>query len=248
MFFIVESLKCKLINEVEKKKKKKNFWFLFLSLLETVDDDEGDRKDENDDSADEKSNLRISQPKYSQLLKGLDFSQARMVNPKTLILLFNTSFVSYIIQVDVTNLLSNELDQQENPSISEENENQKRTTDDEKYQSLSSAASGEDASDHRTFKTQGTDDSQTKEDDNSIDAVNDIQNDLNILASIIQQATDKNKEEEEDNGHSKNTLQKKNTFDEEDDTSKQATQDYDLHENEQEVRNSFFSNIYSRNI
>jgi hypothetical protein len=58
-------------------RRKKNFWFLFLSLLETVDDDEGDRKDENDDSA-----VRISQPKYSQLLKGLDFSQSRMVNAK----------------------------------------------------------------------------------------------------------------------------------------------------------------------
>lgn len=51
-----------------------------FSLLETLDDDEGDRRDASDEGADEKSNLRISQPKYSQLLKELDFSHARMVN------------------------------------------------------------------------------------------------------------------------------------------------------------------------
>ncbi len=62
--------------------RKKTSDFFFFSLLETIDDDERDRKDENDDRADEKSNLRISQPKYSKLLKDLDFSQARMVNTK----------------------------------------------------------------------------------------------------------------------------------------------------------------------
>ena len=56
----------------------------FLSsvvFLEAVDDDdEANRNDENVDDTDETSDLRISQPRYSQLLKELDFSHARMVN------------------------------------------------------------------------------------------------------------------------------------------------------------------------
>ncbi|CAF0842617.1 unnamed protein product [Adineta steineri] len=182
--------------------------------------DDGDRKDENDESIDEKSNLRISQPKYSQLLKELDFSQTRMV--------------------DVTNLLPNELDQQDTQSIQDKNDNesQKQTTDDEKYQSLSSARSSltsddddDDGSNAQTYNNNNeTDENKSKENENFTNAVNDIQNDLKNLTSIINEvSTDKNKHEEEDR-----SSQKKPTFDEEDDTSRQATQDYDLHENEQE--------------
>ena len=75
-----------------------------------------------------------------------------------------------------------------------------------------------------------------KEDNKFLNAVDNVQNDLNNLAAIIQEASnkslDKNVEENRD-------IQRKHTFDEEDDTSKQATQDYDLHDNEQEVRNFF---------
>ncbi|UJR33705.1 hypothetical protein I4U23_021134 [Adineta vaga] len=184
---------------------------------ETIDDDEGDRKDENDESADEKSNLRISQPKYSQLLKELDFSQARMV--------------------DVTNLLPNELDQTDSQSINDDNdndndnENKRQTTDDEKYQTSEDEPSNAPTIDNN----HETDDNKTKADNQLIDAVHDIENDLNNLATIIHAAsTDKNKDEENDDEEDKYDSQKKPTFDEEDDTSKQATQDYDLHDNDQE--------------
>jgi hypothetical protein len=52
-------------------------------FLETIDDDEADRHDEKDD-------VRISQPKYSQLLKELDFSQTRMVKRNFIFFLFTT--------------------------------------------------------------------------------------------------------------------------------------------------------------
>lgn len=79
--------KSKMKTKKSSRGRERKIWMYFFSLirifsfslLETIDDDEGDRKDENDESSDEKSNLRISQPKYSQLLKELDFSQARMV-------------------------------------------------------------------------------------------------------------------------------------------------------------------------
>jgi hypothetical protein len=38
--------------------------------------------EENDDENEDRNNLLISQPKYSQLLKELDFSHSRMVNEK----------------------------------------------------------------------------------------------------------------------------------------------------------------------
>ncbi len=61
------------------KTKKKKLSISFF-LQETIDDDEADRNDENDNKTGEKNELRISQPKYSQLLKELDFSHTRMVN------------------------------------------------------------------------------------------------------------------------------------------------------------------------
>ena len=57
-------------------KKKNNIETFFC--LETLED-EGDQ---NETSAEEKNDLRISQPKYSELLKGLDFSRTRMVTIK----------------------------------------------------------------------------------------------------------------------------------------------------------------------
>jgi hypothetical protein len=56
-------------------KKKNNIEIFYLETLE----DEGDQ---NETDGEEKNDLRISQPKYSQLLKDLDFSRTRMVNVK----------------------------------------------------------------------------------------------------------------------------------------------------------------------
>lgn len=71
--------------------------FFCLFFLETVDDHEvADDKSENNDGSDEKDDLRISQPKYSQLLKELDFSRARMVHQTDLFLLCLNLFCSSI--------------------------------------------------------------------------------------------------------------------------------------------------------
>ncbi|CAF0769667.1 unnamed protein product [Rotaria sp. Silwood1] len=185
--------------------------------VETIENDETDHKNENDDNSDENSDLRISQPEYSQLLKGLDFSHARMV--------------------DVTDLLPDELDQQENSLTKNKNENLEKVFTNTKYQSSSSADSSISSDDvlnnqasnnnHDTHDNQGNEDAKLK------NAANDIQDDLNNLAAIIQAASqlpvDNNEEENNDN-----YLQKRHTFDEDDDTSKQATQNYDLNDFEQE--------------
>jgi hypothetical protein len=57
-------------------------------FLETIDDDEADRNDEKD-------GVRYSQPKYSQLLKELDFSHARMVNRYRNLFVFVTRFLYF---------------------------------------------------------------------------------------------------------------------------------------------------------
>jgi hypothetical protein len=65
-FVIVENLKFKM---------------KFSFSLETIDDEveHNDENDDDDDDVEKKTELRISQPKYSQLLKDLDFSRTRMV-------------------------------------------------------------------------------------------------------------------------------------------------------------------------
>lgn len=70
--------------------------------------------------------------------------------------------------------------------------------------------------------------------------MNEIENELNNLgATIDQELAEKNhhqeEEEEEESEQSSKNLHKKPTFDEDDDTSKQATQNYDLHDTEKEV-------------
>ncbi len=86
---ILEILKWKLINEVEKQKNLLLFFSTFFS--ETIDDDEADHsEEEKNDRTDEKSDLRISQPKYSQLLKELDFSHTRMVKKHNLFFYFES--------------------------------------------------------------------------------------------------------------------------------------------------------------
>ncbi|CAF3905765.1 unnamed protein product [Rotaria magnacalcarata] len=185
---------------------------------ETVDNDEANRNNENDDCSDEKDDLRISQPKYSQLLRELDFSEAKMV--------------------DVTNLLSDEFDEQVDDSISNENENGNPAEflSNEKYESSSathSSASSDEVLNNQksnTNKNANKGDKRTKEQMELKNAADDIQNDLNDLAAAIQAASQLSMEED-NNNH----LQKRHTFDEDDDTSKQATQNYDLNDNEQEV-------------
>ncbi|CAM4941753.1 unnamed protein product [Rotaria socialis] len=184
---------------------------------ETVDNDEANRNNENNDCSDEKDDLRISQPKYSQLLRELDFSGAKMV--------------------DVTNLLSDELDEQVNDSISNGNENGNpaELLSNEKYESSSathSSVSSDEVLNNQksnTNKNANNGDRRTREQMELKNAADDIQNDLNNLAAVIQAASQLSMEED-NNNH----LQKRHMFDEDDDTSKQATQNYDLNDNEQE--------------
>ncbi|CAF4684751.1 unnamed protein product, partial [Rotaria socialis] len=121
-----------------------------LNEKETTDD-EADHKEQFDDNTDEENGLRISQPKYSELLKNLDFSETRMV--------------------DVTNLLS---DNVENGLTQDNNENQKK-----KDESI----------DQHLSLNIDDNNGQTKDNENSKNANDDIQNELNHLAAIIEQAT-----------------------------------------------------------
>lgn len=126
------------------------------------------------------------------------------------------SFLSFRFQVDVTNLLS---DEGGNYLTPDENENPKKISGDEKYQSLSSTDSSvsTDQAIGRQFSSNFEIDH-----DNLTNAAHEIENDLNNLAAIIQEASQIPTED--------------------DDTSKQATQNYDLHDQEQEVgSDDFFS-------
>ncbi len=139
-----------------------------------------------------------------------------------------------MIQVDVTNLLSNEIDQQGNYLTPDENESPKKASSNEKYRSLSSSTSS-------VSTDEGLDDqisNQKIEDKKFANAVDEIQNDLNNLATVIEQASQISNNKKEDKS---NEQQRKHIFDEDDDTSRQATQNYDLLDNEQEVRKSTLS-------
>ena len=70
-------------------------------------------------------------------------------------------------------------------------------------------------------------------------AVEEIQNELHHLAAIIQEASPTSKEKEPIAVEER--PKKSPRAEEDDDTSKQATQDYDLHTNEKEVCCSFLS-------
>jgi len=131
------------------------------------------------------------------------------------------------IKVDVTNLLSDEVG---NDLTSDENENPKKISSDEKYQSLSSVSSNEAIGDQTSSNLE-------KDSENFTNSPNDILNDLNHLAEIIEQASLIPTEENDNEKHIVIDTQKKHSLEEDDDTSKQATQNYDL--NEQEVRIHF---------
>jgi hypothetical protein len=123
--------------------------------------------------------------------------------------------------------LPDELDPQENNLTPGENESPKKPAGDDKSQSLSSVSSDEELS------------NKTKEKQKLRKAADEIQNDLNNLTALIREAsqTSTDQNDDENSEHLNHHIQKKPTFDEDDDTSKQATQDYDLHDNEQEVCN-----------
>lgn len=180
----------------------------FSFSVEVVEDE----ADQNGENVEEKNDLRISQPKYSQLLKDLDFSQTRMVTSNCT-KLFHLSY----LQVDVTNLLS---DEGGNYLTADENENPKKVSSDEKYESVStthSSASTDEAIGRPSSSNFDIDN------DNLTDAANEIQNDLNNLAAILQEASQIPTED--------------------DDTSKQATQNYDLNDIDEEVGFTFSQKI-----
>ena len=128
----------------------------------------------------------------------------------------------------MTNLLS---DEGGNYLTPDENENPKKLSGDEKYQSISSSQSS--ISTDEAIARPSSSDNQINQDDLT-NAVNEIQIDLNQLAAIIQEAP------QTSNGENlRDERQKKSPFEEDDDTSKQATQNYDFNDNEQEVSNSF---------
>lgn len=132
------------------------------------------------------------------------------------------------IKVDVTNLLSDEAGNYLTP---DENENQKKLSGDEKYQSLSSAHSS--VSNEEAIGPQSSSNLE-KDHEDLINAANDIQNDL---AAMIQEVSQIPSEE-----YLVNT-EKKPSLEEDDDTSRQATQNYDLNDNEQEVSIDFSCHI-----
>ncbi|CAF2071532.1 unnamed protein product [Rotaria magnacalcarata] len=159
-----------------------------LNEKETTDD-EADHKEQFDHNTDEEYGLRISQPKYSALLKNLDFSETRMV--------------------DVTNLLS---DNVENGLTQDNNENEKKED--------------ESIDQHLSLNIDGNN-GQTKDNENSKNTNDDLQNELNHLAAIIEQATKPSTDIFDDK-------QKNDYLDEDDDTSKQATHNYDLNDYDKE--------------
>ena len=148
-------------------------------------------------------------------------------------------------QVDVTDFLSIEIDQFEGYVSPDDNENPKKASGDDKYQSVSSSRSSlsiDQAGDQQTVSTTGPHrtDQGLDETGHFAGAVNEIENDLNNLAAIIQQASqisaeNKSKNEQE---NSDNDPRKRHMLDEDDDTSRQATQNYDLLDHEPEVRHT----------
>lgn len=120
---------------------------------------------------------------------------------------------------------------------------------DEKHQ-LASSVSSDEGLDDPTTNPNDTDDQKAKGGKSLAKAADEIENDLNELAAVIQQAskafTEKNHHDEEESDQSDKDLHKKPTFDEDDDTSKQATQNYDLHDTEKEVGIiRFYFTLYS---
>ena len=144
-------------------------------------------------------------------------------------------------------MLSDNRDSPANYLSTDENENLNKTSGDEKYQSPSSGRVSDSSDDSDEQRTATAENRRTNKDESLRRAADEIQNDLNNLAAVIQAATgisNIDDDDDDDESQSKeqsverkvNPIMKKSTFDEDDDTSKQATQNYDLHDFEQEVR------------
>ena len=248
-------------SHLRKPKMKTNHWSGNEKILWYFSSFSPGHAGESGDGIHHTNDLRISQPKYSQLLKELDFSQTRMVKERNLpCSLSDRSFALFAtIQVDVTELLLNNLDSPTNFLSPDENENLNKTSGDEKYQSLSSAqASGSSDEPDEQLTASGNDQltagNRRKKDGAFTEAANEIQNDLNNLAAMIQGVSlistddqDNEKSAQNDDGDDDKTEPskvpgpKRATFDEDDDTSKQATQNYDLNDFEQEVRSRWIA-------
>jgi len=152
-----------------------------------------------------------------------------------------------LIKYDVTKLLSDEAGYY---LTADENDNQKKLSGDEKYQSLSSTSSSLSADEpvnHQSSSNSDKNSSKIKQNENSKNASNDIQNGLNHLATIIQAASQISLEEydsQQENGvHIDVDTHQRLNIEENDDTSKQATQNYDFDDKEKEVSVCLSHNI-----
>jgi hypothetical protein len=152
-----------------------------------------------------------------------------------------------LIKYDVTKLLSDEAGYY---LTADENDNQKKLSGDEKYQSLSSASSSLSANEpvnHQSSSNSDKNSSKIKQNENSKNASNDSQNGLNHLATIIQAASQISPEEydsQQENGvHIDVDTHQRLNIEENDDTSKQATQNYDFDDKEKEVSVCLSHNI-----
>jgi hypothetical protein len=147
-----------------------------------------------------------------------------------MIMLFSLCFSFFIFQtikVDVTELLLNDTDSQTDDVNPDDNGNPNRLSDDERYESLSSARpslSGDEAKDPPSLSID-----ELNIDDNHtiVNAASDIQDDLNNLAAVIHAELQASSTQQE---HLDVHAQKLTGADEDDDTSKQASKHYDINE------------------
>ena len=150
-----------------------------------------------------------------------------------------------LLQVDVTDLLLDDNDEQEIHQTPDEAEGFKHVSVDEKYRSLSSSRSSlstnetSDRPSPSSFNPINMTDEASTTDENLADTAKDIEEELNHLTAILQEASqisDRQLSTERD--HDPETLpnvQRQDLGEVDDQTSKQATQNYDPHDNGHEV-------------
>ncbi|CAF1072217.1 unnamed protein product, partial [Didymodactylos carnosus] len=197
--------------------------------------DIGISNDDEIESLIENNDLRINQPKYEQLLKDLDFSKSRMV--------------------DVTDMLNGETQPNTSYYTPNEEETQQSSTSDSTSSSTPPAPqAAHDNEQKSNFSSPNLiddiiEDVQDHDDDENHVHDDNFQNDLDRLAAIIQEASQNELENHEQPHQDYNVYsskeftttdydkepekhEKKQILDEDDDTSKQATSNYDLIDNE----------------
>ncbi|CAF0800078.1 unnamed protein product [Adineta steineri] len=201
---------------------------------DTTVHNQDDNNEENDDDNEERNDIRISQPKYSQLLKDLDFSETRLY--------------------DVTKLLSDETNYY---TTVDDNESQKKNSTDGSNQSLSpnhSSESSNESVNHRSSSTTNNNIHKMKEKENL--TIGD--NDLNHLSETIQEVSSVSTEDYDnhrDNDTDINVDMRQKLFVEEHgDNTKRSAQNYNPNNNVQENtsykpnKNSRFPTQNSTNI